>query len=135
MNGEYASLNLPIRCLALLKFFSCPESVGIFLRRTCLLREEQRFAILITEEWIVKVFFFFFFGSPTWCVAERDKAALIGIGLAKKLWACCCYCGGGSVKGSFWKMGEVGKFSDSFLDNTSLDEDVPEIACGRSLMV
>ena len=35
-----------------------------------------------------KVFFVFFFGSPTRSVAKRDRAALIGIGLAETLWAC-----------------------------------------------
>ena len=51
-------------------------------------------------------------------MTEEDKAVLIGIGLAEILWACCCYCGLGRVK-LFLEVGEGGKISVSFLDNTS----------------
>ena len=47
-------------------------------------------------------FFCFFFlggGSSIWSVAKEDRAALIGIRLAKTLWVYCCYCGGRKVSG------------------------------------
>ena len=49
---------------------------------------------------------------------ERDRASLIGIGFAEKLWDCCCYCGGVRFKGLFLEVGEGGKISASFFDNT-----------------
>ena len=55
-----------------------------------------------------------FFGSPTWSVVERDRTALTGIRLAETLWACCRYCTGGRVKGSFCEVEEREKNSDTF---------------------
>ena len=52
---------------------------NLFLRRTCSLREEQYFAILITKKWILE----YFFSSPTWRVAKKDRVILIGNGLAE----------------------------------------------------
>ena len=51
-------------------------------------------------------------------MVERERAPLTGIGLAKMLWACCCYCGGGRIKGSFLEVGGGGNISASFFDNT-----------------
>ena len=52
-------------------------------------------------------------------MAERDRASLIDFGLVETLWVCCCYCGGGRVNDFFVEVGEGGKISTSFLDNTS----------------
>ena len=98
------------------------------MRRTFLLRKEQWFAIIITEWRVINVFL----GLPIWSVAERDRATLIAIGLAKMLWAYWCYCGGRVL---IWKWEKEGKVWPFFFNNTPKGEDILEIALGRRFIL
>ena len=76
-------------------------NVIFFFRKTCSLREDQLFAILTLELQTVKCFLVL----PLEGLQKGTGLFLLASDWQKQ-WVCCCYCGGGRVKGSFWEVGE-----------------------------
>ena len=75
----YPNYSHPLACIKRNVFSSSPESVKIFLKKH--LFAERRATVCYSNYRVAdcKVFF----DSPTWRVAERNRAVFIGIGLAE----------------------------------------------------